>query len=248
MKKFAFAAAVMASLSAPAFAADMYVKAPIAPPPTFNWSGFYIGGHIGWGWGDTDITDTNFISAIAGVPALQTVSTDGFIGGIQGGANYQIGKLVIGTEYDFSWSDVNGTSTAALTPIIVPGTATRSSNNNWFATATTRIGFAAWNRTLIYSKAGVAWAHFNYTDSVVLPGIAFAYNSASSEDRIGWTVGSGIEWMGWDKWSFKVEYDYMDFGTRTIALAPAVVFPIALSVDQRISVIKFGVNYALGGL
>jgi opacity protein-like surface antigen len=40
----------------------------------------------------------------------------------------------------------------------------------------------------------------------------------ASETRTGWTVGGGIEWAFWSNWSAKAEYDYYDFGTRTITL------------------------------
>ena len=63
----------------PALAADLaarpYTKAPpYAPTPIYSWTGFYIGGHIG--------------GAFAGDNSLQGDSR--FLGGIQGGADYQL--------------------------------------------------------------------------------------------------------------------------------------------------------------
>ena len=56
MKKIVLAAALLALGSASAFAADlgergMYAKAP-AMAPVANWAGLYIGGNVGYGWGD----------------------------------------------------------------------------------------------------------------------------------------------------------------------------------------------------
>ena len=58
MKKFVLGAAALAALAAPAFAADMqprpYTKAPAytAPQVVYNWTGFYVGGHVGGAFDD----------------------------------------------------------------------------------------------------------------------------------------------------------------------------------------------------
>jgi opacity protein-like surface antigen len=51
MKKLACAIGVAALIGTPAFAADMPVKAPPAPPPApiYNWNGWYVGGNVGGG-------------------------------------------------------------------------------------------------------------------------------------------------------------------------------------------------------
>src|SRR6266852_4208451 len=41
---------------------------------------------------------------------------------------------------------------------------------------------------------------------------------SGSENRVGWTVGTGIEWAIWNNWSIKAEYDYLDFGNKTVAI------------------------------
>ena len=52
MKKvlLATAAVVLASVT-PGLAADLPVKAPPMAAPVFTWTGFYVGGNGGWGWG-----------------------------------------------------------------------------------------------------------------------------------------------------------------------------------------------------
>ncbi len=53
MKKFLLAATALVALTAHAAAADLpartYTKAPVytAPAAVYNWTGFYIGGHVG---------------------------------------------------------------------------------------------------------------------------------------------------------------------------------------------------------
>ena len=93
------AAAALLATSTLASAADLAVKArPIAAPaPIWNWTGFYIGAHVGAGWGETESTLTGFaVPAIPiainnlGIPFSQT-SRSGFLGGVQAGYNWQAG-------------------------------------------------------------------------------------------------------------------------------------------------------------
>ena len=56
MKKLLLAAAAIASMIATsAFAADLpaggYTKAPPPMVAVYNWTGFYIGGNVGYSWG-----------------------------------------------------------------------------------------------------------------------------------------------------------------------------------------------------
>src|SRR6202034_4546104 len=97
MKKFLLGTVALVALGAtvPALAADLparsapYTKAPAYVAPIYNWTGFYIGGHIG--------------GACAGNNSLS--GSDGrFLGGVQGGADYQFGNnWVIGVEAEYSW-------------------------------------------------------------------------------------------------------------------------------------------------
>ena len=55
MKKFLLASGALAALiaAAPAVAADLGIRtpAPAYAPPVSDWTGFYAGGHAGYGWG-----------------------------------------------------------------------------------------------------------------------------------------------------------------------------------------------------
>jgi outer membrane immunogenic protein len=74
-----------------ALAADLPARVPVkaapalAPAPAFSWSGFYIGGHVGYGWGghDTELLDEDHKS-------------QGVLGGFQAGYNLQTGNIVLG--------------------------------------------------------------------------------------------------------------------------------------------------------
>jgi outer membrane immunogenic protein len=66
----------------------------------FSWTGFYIGGNVGAGWGRGDINDT------VGLMNFATSNNASFIGGGQIGGNYQIGAFVIGAEADLIGSSI----------------------------------------------------------------------------------------------------------------------------------------------
>jgi outer membrane immunogenic protein len=102
---------------------------------------------------------------------------------------------------------------------------------------------------LIYTKAGVAYAHTNYTDNWVGGGLPL-FTGADSENRVGWTVGAGVEWAFWNNWSVKAEYDYLDFGNKTVAIngtvLPGIVnFPASFGMEnaQQIYQFKAGLNW-----
>src|ERR1700730_1486902 len=94
----AFVALTASSLFASsAFAADMRLKAPAKmPAAVYDWSGFYIGGNIGWSFGTESTAWTS-----AGTPAGSASGTmQGALGGLQDGYNWQSGNWVIGFESD----------------------------------------------------------------------------------------------------------------------------------------------------
>src|SRR5882757_4668390 len=110
------AAALLASTAA-GFAADLPVKArPYVPPMIWTWTGFYIGAHVGAGWGTTEstITAASFAPAVAfSVPVSQD-SRSGFLGGVQAGYNWQAGWAVFGIQGDIAGADIKGTTPCTI--------------------------------------------------------------------------------------------------------------------------------------
>jgi outer membrane immunogenic protein len=238
---------VAAGMMAPAFAADMPLKAAPMPVASFDWSGIYIGGHIGGGWATNDISDPGlgFIGLLIGVPPIQTTDSSGFLGGGQVGSNYQIGKLVIGWEGDVSWSQINGTSTSTFAPLggLGGGTISRAlaSNTDWTATLATRIGIAH-DHALFYGKAGTAIAHTNYTDTWTGNPGGPLFSGTGGQTREGWMTGVGIEYAFTNSLSFKAEYDYMNFGTRTVTVSGGGT-SFGLENNLQINAVKAGLNF-----
>jgi outer membrane immunogenic protein len=201
-----------------AYAADMPVKyaAPAAALPAYNWSGFYLGGHVGYGWGEAGATPTGITGLL--VDPFRT-DNDGWLGGATFGFNYQNGRVVVGYEGEFSWSGIKGDANANLLFGLIPGASvTGSYQNNWIFTSAGRLG-VAFDTLLIYGKAGIALAENEYTATMSVPLLGLNYGSTITETEVGWLVGAGLEWAVAGNWTMKVEGSYMDFGQKNRAFA-----------------------------
>ena len=232
MTKF-FALILVASLGVTsALAADLpvrtYTKAPVYVDPGYNWSGFYVGGNIGYSWGhaatDGNQTGTQSVSEftaitnilIPGFPVVTTLPTtplsgranvNGFIGGGQAGYNWQRGTWLFGLEGDIQGSGERGSSdVCAITAGCATGTGLFTANYqlDWFGSVRGRIGFLPTDRVLLYATGGLAYGGLSAT----APLIPLSWGS----NGVGWTVGAGAEAAIDHNWSIKLEYLYMDLG------------------------------------
>ena len=232
-------ALALATMSLPSSAADLGArpvgKAPvIAPVALYNWSGFYIGGHIGGVWGDKDWIDVTF-PGLAFVDGSSEIS--GFLAGGQAGFNWQAGNFVFGIEGQVSWTNADGAHLCLFNVGL-----TCETNLNWLGTVAGRIGYA-FNNVLLYAKGGFAFANEDYLQSVTGTGVVIALSE--DETRTGWMVGAGVEYGFTPNWSFKVEYNYMDFGadvSNLVIPGTGVIFTAA-DIDQQMHVVKAGINY-----
>ena len=252
MKRILLGSTALIGLAATsAMAADLPVKAPVykAPPPVaiYSWTGCYLGGHAGWGWGRKHARFSDTFDVFPIIPFSEHV--DGFLGGVQGGCDYQFNtNWVVGVEGAFSWADIKG---HALNDPFVRGkgsSGTFSARTDWLATLTGRLGYA-WDRWLVYGKGGVAWAHDKYRLVGLGDNVFGPFALSATETRTGWTAGGGVEYAFLNNWSAKLEYNYMDFGSHRLRLAGLFVSsPVfaTTDIDQKIHVVKFGINYRFG--
>jgi outer membrane immunogenic protein len=250
MKKLLFASVAGVALvaGAPAHAADLrtrptYDPPPpvVAPVPIFTWTGCYIGGHVGGGWGRKTFSDNpdsaEFAVASGGsTPESITNDVSGFLGGGQVGCNYQFSpNWLVGVEGSFSGADING-------DVVDPFNTGKTfhAKTDWLASVTGRVGWT-WNRWMVYGKGGIAWAHDHFSANDVSDNFSLL---PVTETRTGWTVGAGIEWAFLPNWSAFVEYDFYDFGTRTEAFAwsPSSTNP-TIDIKQQVQTAKIGINY-----
>jgi outer membrane immunogenic protein len=243
-------AATLAAVST-SFAADIarpVYKAPVVVP-VFNWSGFYVGGHVGWGWqhDQATITSLNQVTPFTILGSSFNLERNGFLGGATVGVNWQpVGQpWVFGIEGDWSWASVDQSNALTFPAGVV---LTGNGQTNWYATAAGRLGYA-WDRSLFYVKGGAAWMDNEYFATATVAGVGTFVTNTFSNTRTGWMVGVGFEQAFYDNWSWKIEYNYMDFGNRSIALgttALGTTYSAGVDVDTNVHVVKLGLNYRFG--
>src|SRR5256714_1336379 len=154
----------MAAVS-PSAAADIpavpVVKAPVKAPVGQSWYGFYIGVHGGYAWGRNAIQPTPdaFYAPLllaAGVPNALAGNPKGFIGGITYGSNYQFDRIVLGTDSDFSFTDIKTSQTVAGTFGGIPFATTANQRLSWFGTTRLRGGVLLGDHILLYGTGGLS--------------------------------------------------------------------------------------------
>jgi high affinity Mn2+ porin len=224
---FAGAGLGLLMLDGAAAAADMPVKAPVFKA-VYDWTGFYLGGHVGYGGGSFG-PGTNPLPE-QGVFFPHSVT--GLIGGYQAGYIKQFSNhVVLGIEADASFTTpVDG---PALTP------APFNTTLDYVGTARGRIGYA-FGTLLPYVTGGFAWghSHVNINDG------GREIISSPGQYQPGWTAGAGVEFAVSGNWSAKVEYDYIDLARRMYDLS-GFGLP-GVNVDPNIHLVKFGLNYRFG--
>src|ERR1700687_2042340 len=222
--------AVLATCSLAAAAdlpANIAIKAPVRAA-IYDWTGFYVGGQVGYGQGDLG-PGTNPVPEQA---VFFPHSLTGLIGGFQAGYNLQLpNRVVLGVEVDALFTSPRDLPKLDPAPF--------NTTLEYAATARGRIGYA-FGTILPYVTGGLAWGqtrvNINADDG--------SLQSSRLLPHVGWTAGIGIEMAVGGNWTAKIEYDYIDLARRTYGLGDAMLPD--LNVDPRIHVIKVGLNYKLG--
>jgi len=238
MKRILIAGAAIATLlTTNALAADLaprpYTKAPVIVDPGYNWTGFYAGLNGGYSWGRARTTvDPGAPFAIA----TSRQNVDGGLGGGQIGYNWQLDRTwVVGLEADIQGTGERGRSFDQLGSVRVGSIGATlftdtATSFPWFATFRARGGVLVDPSLLLYATGGLAVGEvkvattpsgifqlFDGNSNVTIgaPITVVGATASGSETRVGWTVGAGVEKKFARNWSAKLEYLYMDFGSKT---------------------------------
>jgi outer membrane immunogenic protein len=265
MKKLLLAsiAALLLINGRPAFSADfpIHVRPPVLIP-AFTWTSCYLGAQLGYGWSQKDMTDpAELVQDLIGIPlgfpptpALTPVglSPKGYIVGGQFGCDYQFAgsNWVIGFEGSVTGGDLKGETHVGLPldPNIPGNPALVTARSDFLPSGIVRLGYA-WDRWLAYAKAGAAGSSNRYSVSGVYGPLTIIqpFNFQGVDLRIGWIAGGGVEWAFCEDWSLKVEYEYYNFGHKTVLMTDSINFPAPLSgnvdVSQSVQTVKVGLNF-----
>lgn len=228
LKRALLGASALVLLAGTASAADLATRYPVkaAPVPVqvFSWTGFYIGGNVGWGWADNTYDYTPFASPTY---SYNPGTSNGFTGGLQLGYNYQfVNNVVLGVEADFNWADINTSGVLVGGPL---GGGVIDQKVDYFGTIRARLGYAV-DRFLPYITGGVAYANTKYTDP---------FGLSDSNLKWGWTAGAGIEYAITNNWTVKAEYLYLGFDNSSTNYFNGD----QLTVGSNIQTARVGVNY-----
>ena len=267
MKRICLAAALVGLPVLPAMAADIaarpYAKAPAPVIAAYNWTGFYIGGNVGYGWGQSTDRSISFVDPggavgfgpyfAGGSNVYPNLRPAGVIGGGQVGYNWQANSLVLGAVADFQAADIGAAATGVvpLTLFITPSNQTLSQKLDFLGTVRGRVG-GAFNHVMLYGTGGYAYGHVRSSINFDAPAGPVFFAGTNAQWRSGWTAGVGAEY-GLGNWSIGVEYLHYDLGRSSVtslAVAPGPAFPgVSLTADQRVAgdLVRAAINFRFGG-
>ena len=241
----------------------MYTKAA-APAVVYDWTGFYVGGNIGYSWGRS--SDTSTLTTPAGAVLFSSAGSsnlNGVVGGGQVGYNWQMQNWLWGLEADIQGTGEKGSRAFICPPggciptplanvAVVFGTpvpVSLSQKIDWFGTVRGRIGVLAAPKVLLYATGGLAYGGVNSSEIIGVVPVGYS----NSDTRVGYTVGAGIEGAIGGNWTAKLEYLYVDLGRTSGSLLTTLPAPgggvLTSNYSSRITdnVLRVGVNYRFGG-
>jgi outer membrane immunogenic protein len=232
-------AAVTSLLATSAFAADLpmrpYTKAPLFVESVF-WTGFYVGGNVGYSLGRSSNTETISNSLTGAIVATGT-SRDN-VNGVIGGSRERGFTMLVCPGCGNGPSDITSTLTQKLA---------------WFGTVRGRAGVLVTPAVLLYGTGGLAYGELDTAGSIsgqTAQGPGTSVFPRLDSTRVGWTAGAGIEGRIGGNWTAKLEYLYMDLGTVSFGpLATNILVPVRTNDGASYSshftdnILRVGVNY-----
>lgn len=198
-KKVVFALAGSLALVTAASAADLPVKARVAPvaAPIVDWTGFYIGGYVGGAWANTD-------TFISGTAAPIQISSESFLAGVQAGYDWQLpNRLVLGVRVS---APVTGGSDKSVNDPLFPFIS-YTSDFNWAVLGTFQVGYAI-DRWLPYVGIGVGFGEGEGTVRNTL----FNFTETATSSHTGFIANVGVRYMLSQNWWTALQYTYTNWG------------------------------------
>ena len=216
-KAFAIASLFAVVAVSGANAADLVQQdyAPAATPimaPSFSWSGAYIGGQLGYGFGKSKLT-ANPDPTDPDASASASFKPNGFLGGVYAGYNFDVGNnVILGADGDFNYANLKK-SRSAFDPDM-GATVSLESKLQWSGAVRARAGYAI-DRFMPYVAGGVAFGNVKTTFQIDGDGYS------NSRTMTGWTIGTGLDYAATDNVILRLEYRYTDFGKKNLSFGNA---------------------------
>ena len=220
------------ALDSPARAAD--VRLPVKAPhiqSVFDWTGFYIGAHAGFGRGSS--------SAVLTDPAITAASGSfgGVIGGVQAGYNVQLSSgIVLGAEADITFP--NYLASNSIAALLATPRSEVVEQLDYAGSLRGRIGYAS-GHWLAYATGGLAWAGERFVNTP-----AIGSEEKELNVRLGWAAGAGVEYAFAPHWSLRLEYLYSRFEQADIRFPSATQISSSLDLQS----IRVGLNRKFDGM
>ncbi len=230
------------------------------PPPAaaYDWTGFYIGGHLGYAGGSSSFTATqpggagNLSGSLDLFNSLDAFrGTGSYLGGLQAGYDYMFAsRFVLGAEADISFPSLLGGSAVVASPPI--GEASYQDQVEFSGSVRGRLGYApnlgGTGNWLFYATGGFAYSYDQFTRTQ-LTGTSGTASPGTVENlfmvpRLGGTVGGGIAVGLTPSWTAQLEYLYTDYASR------GVTFPAAaerFTSDLTVNELRLGLDYRFNG-
>jgi high affinity Mn2+ porin len=224
----ALATATVIAGGVAAQAADAPLRAP--NPAAFDWSGFYVGGHVGYGNGQARVALADPTGRVSGNRFGNS------FGGAHLGYNVVLpSRVLLGAEADVSFpnapdSDDIVANRASRTGIFVE-------HLNLVSTLRGRLGYVAGD-WMAYGTAGLAWSIGRVDRTLNETGEVAEHE----RKRLGWVAGAGLERHLGSGWSARLEYLYTSLGAIDAAFAPASSYRSTLGLHT----VRAGLSYQLG--
>jgi outer membrane immunogenic protein len=222
MKKLSLGAVALVVSVVSASAADLpappvYTKAPMIEA-AYNWSGFYVGGDFGYLWGKSRVLDDGVLTE-SGAP------TNGVIGGILAGYNWQRGPLVFGIEGDFGWSNAVGHGLVLIPtpPAPPPVPQPNTYHLNWDSHFVGKVGYAS-GQWLFFATGGLAVAGFGFQEGVP---IGSPLASIQNATFVGFSLGAGMNYAFTQNLIGGLQYIYDDFGNQNFTALDGGTYNVA---------------------
>jgi high affinity Mn2+ porin len=204
------------------------------PVWAYDWTGFYVGGHVGYSRGSVDAT-------LGGaVPTHDTAGFGALYGGVHGGYNYLLPSgMLLGVEADLSFPNflarddvVWWRSQAALAAL--------REKMDFVGSLRARVGRTLNNNWLVYGTGGLAFSRGRF-----LQGDAGDDGAADKtlKWRAGWVVGTGLEAAINSNWTARLEYLYSRLGSASASFPSGDRYSSSFDLNT----VRLGLTRKIGG-